>query len=261
MGCSGSKGQGGGSIDGRTNLANKGVTLYGDYFNSDTRSIASILDLCSVQFQFVQVNTLKEEHKEESYLRVNKAGTVPTLVVDQDKILAGGSTFPLYLAGQFKEVGQNLFHEADKEKIGTVLNWFNSKMMPETQRLIRLIVPPKVYGGKVSGITTASDMNSKKEDQINNIFSQNGSLLEVLDNRLKKTRFIASNELTVADVIIYCEISTIMALLSKHHTDDLARKFEKVSEWHDQLSELSHLKKYDEIMKRIIVEYALQEKH
>lgn len=98
-------------------------------------------------------------------------------------------------------------------------------MMPETQRLIRLIVPPKVYGSKVPGNQSASDMNNKKEEQINNIFSQNGSLLEVIDNRLKKTRFIASNELTVADVIIYCEISTIISLLSKHHTDDMSRKF------------------------------------
>lgn len=99
MGCSGSKGQGGGSIDGRMSLSNNGITLYGDYFNSDTRAVASILDLCDVKFELVPVNTLKEEHREESYLRINRAGTVPTLIVGQDKVLAGGATFPLYLAG------------------------------------------------------------------------------------------------------------------------------------------------------------------
>ena len=229
MDCSGSKRQGGESIDGRTNLANNEVTLYGDYFNSDTRSIASILDFCNIKFQFIPVNTLEQEHKQESYLSVNKAGTVPMLVVDQYKILAGGSTFLLFLAGQFEEVGQTFFQEAYTESIWNKFNWFNFKMMPETQRLIRLIVSPKVYGGEVSGITSASIMNSRKEEVVNRIFSHKDSLLEALDNCLKKTRFIASDEITAVDVITYCEISTIMAILSKHHTDDLARKFEKFS--------------------------------
>ena len=133
--------------------------------------------------------------------------------------------------------------------------------MPETQRLIRLVVPPKVNGDKIQGALSASEMNSKKEEQINNIFAQNGSLLDVLEKRLTSTTFIASNDLSIADIIIYCELSTVMALLSKNHTDDIARKFTKVSEWHDRMSELPHLKKYDEILKRIVAEYALQEKH
>ena len=261
MGCGGSKGQGGVGMDGRMTLGGHEVTLYGDYFNADTRSIASILDLCDVKFQFLQVNTLTEAHREESYLRINRAGTVPTLIVGQDKILGGGSIFPLYLAGQFQSVANKLFHEADKKEIEKVLNWFYLKMMPETQRLIRLIVPPKVYGGKASGIISGADSHSKKEEQINNIFSQSGSLLEVINNRLHNTRYIASNELSLADVVIYCEISTIMGLLSKEHTQDLERKFEKVSAWHDQMCELPHLKKYDEHMKEIIKEFNLQEKH
>lgn len=148
MGCGGSKGQGGASMDGRTTLGHDGVTLYGDYFNSDTRAIASIMDLCDVKHQFITINTLTEAHREESYLRINRAGTIPTLSVGQEKILGGGSIFPLYLAGEFKAVSEKLFHEADRKSIETVLNWFYLKMMPETQRLIRLIVPAKVYGAK-----------------------------------------------------------------------------------------------------------------
>jgi hypothetical protein len=49
-----------------------------------------------------------------------------------------------------------------------------------------------------------------------------------------------------------------MGLLSKEHTQDLERKFEKVSAWHDQMCELPHLKKYDEHMKEIIKEFNLQ---
>lgn len=110
MGCGGSKAQGGASLDGRS-LANKEVLLYGDYFNSDTRAVASILDLCDVKYEFMTVDTLREEHRQESYKLINKAGTVPTLIVGQDKIISGGNTFPLYLAGQFKNVTERLFPE------------------------------------------------------------------------------------------------------------------------------------------------------
>lgn len=151
-------------MDGRMSLGHDGVTLYGDYFNAETRSIAAILDLCEVKHQFLNVNTLTEAHREESYLRINRAGTIPTLLVGQEKIIGGGLAFPLYLAGEFKAVSEKLFHEGDKKQIETVLNWFYLKMMPETQRLIRLIVPAKVYGAKVSGVTSASDMHSKKEE-------------------------------------------------------------------------------------------------
>jgi glutathione S-transferase len=56
----------------------------------------------------MRVNSLLDEHKNESYLTINKAGTIPTLIVGQDKIISGGNTFPLYLAGSFKNVTERL---------------------------------------------------------------------------------------------------------------------------------------------------------
>ncbi len=107
---------------------------------------------------------MEDEHRKESYLRVNKAGTVPTLIIGDEKILGGGSIFPLYLVGGYKEVKEKLYHENDSKNIETVLNWFYMRMMPETQRLIRLIVPPKVQGQSIPGMSSASDMHSKKEE-------------------------------------------------------------------------------------------------
>lgn len=143
MGCGGSKGQGG--VDGRMNLG-RGVQLFGDYFNSETRAIATILDICEIKYDFHTVDTLNNGHREESYLRINKAGTVPTLIAGDDKIIGGGTSYVLYLRGAFDKVKEHLIPDNESAKIEQLLNWFYMKMMPETQRLIRLIVPPKTQG-------------------------------------------------------------------------------------------------------------------
>ena len=140
------------------------VTIFGDFFNSDTRAIASILELCEIKFQFICVNTLNDDHKKEAFLKINKAGFVPTLIIGDEKIIGTGSIFPFYLAGQYKEVSEKLFKESDRKKIETVLNWFNLKMIPETERLFRLILHPKVHKESSTSLLSASEMQNRKEE-------------------------------------------------------------------------------------------------
>ena len=72
------------------------------------------------------------------------------IVCGNEKVLGGGTVFTSYLRGQFEKVKHHLYSDADKAQIETVINWFYWRMAVETQRLIRLIVPPKVNGSKVN---------------------------------------------------------------------------------------------------------------
>jgi glutathione S-transferase len=259
MGCSGSKGQGGGSSDGRLGLGKAGeVVIFGDYFNADTRSIISILHVSGIKYSFQSVDTLRGEHQEESYLHKNKAGTIPMLICGEDKVLGGGNVFPMYLRGQFEKVRDHLYKDSDKAQIDNLLNWYYARMAVETQRLIRLIVPPKVNGSK---ITSAKDHESMKEDQINLIFAESGSILNALENRLKNTLYMVSNELTVADIYIYSEISTVLAILDDHHTQEIEQKFDRLSKWHTTMSQIPQIKDCDELMKDLVHKFNLKEKH
>ena len=65
MGCSGSKGAGGETLD---RPGGSKLTVWGDHFNSDTRTILGILNVAKVSYNLEQVNTLQEEHKKDSYL-------------------------------------------------------------------------------------------------------------------------------------------------------------------------------------------------
>lgn len=62
MGCSGSK---------ENTLDRPGsgkLTIWGDYFNSDTRTILSILYIAGVPHAMEEVDQFKGDHKKDSYL-------------------------------------------------------------------------------------------------------------------------------------------------------------------------------------------------
>ena len=50
------------------------LTLHGDYFASEVRTIVACLQYCQVKFTFREVNTLIGQHKEEPYLAINPTG-------------------------------------------------------------------------------------------------------------------------------------------------------------------------------------------
>lgn len=62
MGCSGSK---------ENTLERPGggkLTVWGDYFNSDTRTILAILYIAGIPHAMEEVDQFKGDHKKESYL-------------------------------------------------------------------------------------------------------------------------------------------------------------------------------------------------
>lgn len=134
----------------------------------------------------------------------------------QFKIIGGGNTLISYLINAHKPVAEHLYSpETLRPEVEKFLNWFQSKMRPETQRLIRMIVPAKVLGGNPAS-------NEDKQKQRDSIYGKHG-LLHVLDDQIKKTgcQYICGAEMTVVDVLFYSEISTILSLTQKSG-DDLA---------------------------------------
>jgi len=44
------------------------ITLWGDYFTPETRTLVNMLDLCGVIYKFERVDTLNLENKKDSYV-------------------------------------------------------------------------------------------------------------------------------------------------------------------------------------------------
>ena len=73
------------------------LTIYGDYFQSETRSILAILDYCGLKYEFNEIDIIQGEHESESYMEINPTGTVPTLREGNILLIGGYSTQIEYL--------------------------------------------------------------------------------------------------------------------------------------------------------------------
>ena len=65
MGCAGSKDN---TLERPGGLSKNQLTVWGDYFNSDTRTILSILHIAGIPHAIEEVDQFRGDHKKESYL-------------------------------------------------------------------------------------------------------------------------------------------------------------------------------------------------
>jgi len=148
MGCKGSK-QGGNTRPGSANLQlAKGKpgthVVWGDYLSSDTRAILATFKLVNIPHEFRLVDTLKGENKQESYIQQSYCEIIPMVSNDNFKVLGGDQALIKYSKNAFPEVRKDLYSKEMEADIDRYIGWFYSKMRPDTQRLIRMIVIPKV---------------------------------------------------------------------------------------------------------------------
>ena len=112
--------------------AGQELTLHGDYFSSEVRTIVAGLQYCGVTFVFKEVNTLVGQHKDEPYLAVNPTGSVPTLVDGNTSVIGGYSTFLTYLASTYPTLGKTLYPDNAQDEIDAHLLWYQCIFSPAT---------------------------------------------------------------------------------------------------------------------------------
>ena len=118
MGCGGSK---------ENTLDRPGsgkLTVWGDYFNSDTRTILSIINIAGVPYSLEEVDQFKGDHKKDSYLAINPSGQIPMITEGSFKILGGNNIFLIYLCNSHQRIKDKLYPVETRVEIEKHLSWF-----------------------------------------------------------------------------------------------------------------------------------------
>ena len=119
-------------------------------------------------------------------------------------------------------------------------------MKPTSTRLVKMIVQPQAFGDKAP---TTQELQREQEE----FFKK---LLPSLDKQLEGKNFFCGNDVTIADIQYYCEISTIVNLTKREIN---AADCPNLAEWYNvRLSQMPDISRQDAKLKEIIAKYKFQ---
>ena len=117
------------------------LTVYGDYFNSETRTILAVLKIAGdVQYDYVNFNSLTDEQREgrHAFEKINPSFQLPVVVEGSYKILNGNNAALTYLSCTHISICEKLAPKSSQKQIMQCLNFLQSAIQPVTSRLTTL---------------------------------------------------------------------------------------------------------------------------
>ena len=88
------------------------LTIYGDRISGNCLKVKWVADCVGVPWRWVDVNVLKGETRMPDFLRLNPAGQVPLVVLEDGRTLAQSNAIMLYLAEGSELVPADAFDRA-----------------------------------------------------------------------------------------------------------------------------------------------------
>uniref|UniRef100_A0A0N8ES64 glutathione transferase n=2 Tax=Aedes aegypti TaxID=7159 RepID=A0A0N8ES64_AEDAE len=165
-------------------------------------------------FNLKEIDFKAEEHKKPEFLKINPAHTVPTLAVGDGYALSESRAILVYLVESLKTEGQeNSLYPRDAKTRGLIHNRLDFDLGTLYQRIIAYCSPQWK-----SGSMGTEENRTKVQDAF--------ELLEVF---LSKTKYVAADQLTIADISLFVSVS----LLDLCYFDRSG--YGKVAAWHDVL--------------------------
>ena len=168
------------------------LTVWGDYFSPETRTIMVILHQGQVKCDLQIVDQFKGEHKSEKYLAINPTGSHPTITEGRFLVLGGYLVFLTYLANHHKSIRDKLYPNDLKQQIDKYMLWFQSIMRVCSGKLVRMIIGPQAFGEKAP--------NAEQLKQQSDEFYEN--ILPILDRQIGNNEYLCGEDAdaTIADI-------------------------------------------------------------
>lgn len=189
-----------------------------------------------VQFQLVPVNMAKGEHKMPDYLKIQPFGQVPAFQ-DESITLFESRAISRYICDKYANKGnKGLFGINPLEK-ASIDQWLEAEGQtfntPSLALVFQLVFAP---------------MMKRKPDE--NVIKQNeeklGKVLDVYENRLGESRFLASDDFTLADL---SHLPNLQYLVDATDGGEIFLSRKNVERWWGEISSRESWKKVVEMQK------------
>ena len=166
------------------------LKLYDHTESQNGYKVRLALSNLKIDYEWIQVNLIAREQREDWFLKLNPNGKVPTLV-DDDFSIWESNAILLYLGRKFSP--NNLIPQ-DIKKLGMMLEWIMyesttlSKNLSGARFLTKFMPPEKV-----------------NKDELQKYKKDGNRALKIVDEHLGKNNFLAV-DYSIADIACYGQI-------------------------------------------------------
>ncbi|WP_397434946.1 glutathione S-transferase family protein [Pseudomonas chlororaphis] len=163
------------------------IKLYNFPRSGHAHRVELMLSLLGLPFELVFVDLAKGEHKQAAFLALNSFGQVP-VIDDQGVVLADSNAILVYLAQKY---GQGRWLPSDPVGAARVQRWLS------------VAAGPIAFGPAVARLITVFGAQRNAEEAI----ARSHALLEVVEQELTASPYLAGSEPTIADIAGYSYIA------------------------------------------------------
>jgi glutathione S-transferase len=159
------------------------MKIYGDSNSGNCLKVKWVCDRLGLPYDWIDVDTMKGESRTPEFLKLNGAGQVPTIVLDDGRVLAQSNAIIRYLARDSDLIPAAAY---DAAKMDEWLFWEQYSHEP----YIAVCRHQMVYLGK-----PASDLDPEK-------IKRGYFALARMEHQLAATRFLIGDPFSLADVAL-----------------------------------------------------------
>jgi len=157
------------------------MKIYGDSNSGNCLKVKWVCDRLALPYGWIEIDTLKGESRSHEFLKLNPAGQVPTVVLDDGRTLAQSNAIIRYLARGSALIPIDAY---DAAKMDEWLFWEQYSHEP----YVAVCRFQMVYLGKA-----ASDLDPDK-------IKRGYAALARMEHQLAATKFLVGDALSLADV-------------------------------------------------------------
>nr|WGO51736.1 glutathione S-transferase epsilon 4 [Ectropis grisescens] len=171
------------------------LRLYKADFSPPARAVMMLFDILELPFETVEVNLRKKEHLTAEFLKLNPVHTIPVLE-DGDLVLQDSHAILMYIVDKYANNDGLYPKDAAKRALVNQKLFFDSWVLNMRLKVI-------AQGAFYFGQKTVTDK------QRNDVLDAYGFLEEFLS----KSKFIAGDQLTIADLSAFTYVSSVHYLV------------------------------------------------
>ena len=198
------------------------LTIWGDYFNQDSRVLHALCEMADQEVDFVLIDTLKRENEAEDFRAKNPTQAIPMLTDGNYKILGDGVSIYNFLLMNYPAVKSRFYNSAQKDRVEGLVRHFLTKVRKVTSALIREVALKKV-------LEKNQQIDFERQQRRLSDFEE---FLARYDELLQQSEYLSGPSLTYIDIVVFVEIDTVSLIFNR----PIPQTCSKLQSWFDNLA-------------------------